>query len=256
MENGCQNLLGIESLLKNKDVGSSRWLAIWIDTYRNNMSYGYFSSMEFHYKSNIAYSLQYLEFLELLLNDLKNTSVLYSQIVKNFVITSVSIIELLFFHIAKTENKIKLIEWRKLKSQDKKNIKHGSQTFRISEVIYEKLVIPEYDKPTFETLIQIVADNNYLRGFDVKSNKNLFRNFRKLRNKVHLSTTKSQSENDYNTFGFRSYFRAKLLLFTILTDEAFNDSNKTTIFNELYNTTISQIQQYRNNNTIKYIWKN
>lgn len=254
MEKRDDKMTDIESLLKSKDIDGSRWFPIGIDRYRNNMKFGYFKSMEYHYKSNIAYSLQYLEFLELLLKDLKNTSVLYSQIVKNFFIVSVSIIELLFYHIANTENKIKKSEWRKLKAQDKRTYKQDSKTFRVSEVIYKKLDQAEDEKPTFETLIQIVADNNFLKSYNVGNNKNLFNDFRKLRNKVHLTATLSQSDNDYNTFNFKLYFRVKLLLFTILNDKVFNEENEETIFNRLYGTIIKQIQEYRKTERINYIW--
>jgi hypothetical protein len=63
MEKRDDKMTDIESLLKSKDIDGSRWFPIGIDRYRNNMKFGYFKSMEYHYKSNIAYSLQYLEFL-------------------------------------------------------------------------------------------------------------------------------------------------------------------------------------------------
>ena len=137
----------------------SKWLPIPIDMYRSQMENGYFSEMQFHFKSNIAYSLQHLEFLEIILRDLTLTSVIYTQIVKDYVITSVSIIEVLFFQIAKHEGKIKNNEWRQIKAQDKKTYNDNEKRYRVAEVIYEKLDTPEETIPTFETLIQIVKDN-------------------------------------------------------------------------------------------------
>jgi len=120
MSQNKTNKSGVESLLNSTSQKSNKWLPIPIDKYRSQTGNGYFPGMQFHFKSNIAYSLQHLEFLEIILRDLTLTSVIYTQMVKDYVITSVSIIEMLFFQIAKHEGKLKNIEWRQIKSQDKK----------------------------------------------------------------------------------------------------------------------------------------
>ena len=84
MSQNKTNKPGVESLLNTTSKKPSKWLPIPIDMYRSQMENGYFSEMQFHFKSNIAYSLQHLEFLEIILRDLTLTSVIYTQIVKDY----------------------------------------------------------------------------------------------------------------------------------------------------------------------------
>ena len=72
------------------------------------MSQGIFGSLDEHYRRNIAYNLQYLEYLELQLKDLNVSSVIRTMLFKNFIIVAASIIEIAFYHLAKTNGKIKL----------------------------------------------------------------------------------------------------------------------------------------------------
>ena len=245
---------GVDSLLKSTSKKNERWFPIPIDRYRAQMIYGYFSNMQIQYKSNIAYSLQHLEFLEILLRDLNLTSVLYTQIIKNYVIISVSIIEMLFFQIAKHEGKIKKIEWRQIIAQDKNTYNDKGKKYRRAEVIYEKLDTPEDTIPTFETLIQIVKDNNFLKSTDMGKFKPILKIYRQLRNKVHLSAATSQSESDYNSFDWKVYFRVKLLLFSILNDISFGLPLQHPLFTQLLDVTKQQIKHYRDTYNITYRW--
>ena len=62
MSQNKTNKPGVESLLNTTSKKYIKWLPIPIDKYRSQMENGYFSGMQFHFKSNIAYSLQHLEF--------------------------------------------------------------------------------------------------------------------------------------------------------------------------------------------------
>ena len=254
MSQNKTNKPGVESLLNTTSKKPSKWLPIPIDMYRSQMENGYFSEMQFHFKSNIAYSLQHLEFLEIILRDLTLTSVIYTQIVKDYVITSVSIIEVLFFQIAKHEGKIKNNEWRQIKAQDKKTYNDNEKRYRVAEVIYEKLDTPEETIPTFETLIQIVKDNVFLKSIDMGKYRPILKVYRQLRNKVHLSAATSQSESDYNSFDWKVYLRAKVLLFSILNDTSFGEPAKHPIFTKLLQVTKQQIKHYRDTSNITYRW--
>lgn len=96
----------IESLIKYKDIDDSRWYPISVDSYRHDVSQGILESLELQYRSNIAYSLQYLEYLELQLKELKLSSVILSMIYKSFIIVAASIVEIIF--ITWLNQKVKL----------------------------------------------------------------------------------------------------------------------------------------------------
>lgn len=61
--------------------------------------------------NNIAYNLQYIEFLEKEFKELHLSSVIYTMVVKNYLITSMSILEGLFTNIIKSNGGKPLI-WR------------------------------------------------------------------------------------------------------------------------------------------------
>ena len=61
----------LESLLNSKEVTySKRWRSNLVNQYKNVISSGYLQNLADEVRSNISYSLQYLEFLQLQLNEL------------------------------------------------------------------------------------------------------------------------------------------------------------------------------------------
>lgn len=66
-----ENMGDIESLLRSNDASIVRWYPTPVSTYDRELRYGILSNMYTSFRSNIAYSLQYLEFLERQLAELK-----------------------------------------------------------------------------------------------------------------------------------------------------------------------------------------
>ena len=97
MNKRTEEMGDIESLIKSKNIDNSRWYPISIDFYRNDVSQGILKDLGLQYRSNIAYSLQYLEYLELQLKELNLSSVIISMIFKNFIIVAASIVEIIFY---------------------------------------------------------------------------------------------------------------------------------------------------------------
>ena len=84
----------LESLLNSKGVTySKRWIPNFVNQYKNVISSGSLQNLEDEVRSNISYSLQYLEFLQLQLNELNLHSMIKKMIYKNYIIISMSIIE-------------------------------------------------------------------------------------------------------------------------------------------------------------------
>ena len=79
------NISCIESLLY-KNINNSRWYPISVDAYRQDVSQGIFSGLNYYYKSNIAYNLQYLEYIELQLRELNFSSVIISPVLHTFLL--------------------------------------------------------------------------------------------------------------------------------------------------------------------------
>lgn len=245
-----ENMGNIESLLKSNDVDSTRWYPTRISVYENELRQGILTNMDTSFRSNIAYSLQYLEFLERQLAELKLSSVIDSLVIKSYIITSAAIIEIVFYHIAKVNNKIKKNFWKQGKLQDIKNItSKDGKIQKISQMIQTKLDEPIIEPPTFKTLISIVRDNKLLNEVNVNAWNRYFKSLRKLRNKVHLTSAIKGFETDYWSFTRVDYLRAKYVLYMILTDSAISNNSQEVLLMHL-DTAKEQIAYYKKNKEI------
>lgn len=256
MNKRTEEMSDIESLIKYKDIDGSRWYPISIELYRYDVSQGILKNLEFQYRSNIAYSLQYLEYLELQLKELKLSSVITSMIFKNFIIVAASIVEIVFYHLAKSKGKIKLRYERQIFRQDVKDIKNiqiPKSVKRLTLFGYEPLNEGVEDFTRFETLISIVRDNQLLMDTDLSKNKDYLGILRKLRNKIHLTTAKDYADTDYNSFYYSDYLKAKTFLFLILTDSNFG-KNDQRIFPKIINAIKNQVDQYKKRKDCLYQW--
>jgi hypothetical protein len=252
------NMGNMESLLFSENIGQGRWYPISIDAYKNDLRHGIFDTLNSNYRSNIAYNLQYLEYLDLQLRELNLSSVIRAMIFKNFIVVAASIIEIAFYHLAKQSGKIKLRTFREVYKQDirkPKDIKNVPKSIsKFTLIGLEKLPQGVEDQTRFETLISIVRDNKLLDTDISKSNEYL-KILRKLRNKIHLTTACDSSQTDYNKFFFADYLRAKYFLFIVLTDGKFG-GEKQVIFPSIRNSINQQISNYMTNKTQIYLWIN
>ena len=248
-----ENMGDIESLLVSNDVDSSRWYPTSVDTYSQELKRGTLGNMSSSFRSNIAYSLQYLEFLERQLDELRLSSVIYSLVIKNYIITSASIIEVIFYHIAKENNKLKKRFWKQGKLQDVRSmVSKEGQRLKVSQMIQTKLDVPVIDTPSFETLISIVRDNKLLNDVDVQAWNKYFKLLRELRNKVHLTCAIKGFETDYWSFSSVDYLRAKYMLFRILTDSSFGKGDNKTLIKHL-DASNKQKEYYLKNRIVKIL---
>lgn len=252
-----ENMCDMESLIAEKNIdSSSRWYPISIDTYRHDVSQGIFGSLDKHYRNNIAYSLQYLEYLELQLRELNVSSVIRAMLYKNFVIIAASIIEIVFYHLAKTNGKIKLRTERQVFRQDIKRpsgITAKPTVHKFTLYGYEALPTGVEDTAKFEQLISIVRDNKLLIDTDLSTSKDYLKLLRKLRNKIHLTAATCLGETDYNSFWFNDYLRAKYILLVVLRDRFFG-KDKQIVFPKIFEAVLFQISELTHNKTQKHLW--
>lgn len=130
--------------------------------------------------SNIAYNLQYLEYLDKCLNEQYLTSVIRAQNVKTFTLTSSQIIECLLY--------IKLLEMK----VDKNDIWEFSKALKTAE-----------------------QKNAY--GLGPAFYRNQLKKIKELRNKVHLQSAEGIADADYATFeGTEVLNEVKGILFCFL----------------------------------------
>ena len=145
---------------------------------------------------NIAYNMQYLEFIEKELEELDPSTVLKRMLTKTYVITSASIIEGLFFNLIQTKG------WKITGRNDFANV---------IKLLEEKCKENNVDASITETIHQV-------------------RNFR---NRIHLDKNKedSISDHDYNAFTEDVKQETQELLYRILISPEI--SNEITVFDFL-----------------------
>ena len=130
---------------------------------------------------NIAYNMQYLEFLEKELEELDPSTVLKRMLTKTYVITSASIIEGLFLNLVQTKG------WNESKK---------IRFVKLIDILDEKCKENNVDTSITATIHQV----------------------RELRNRIHLQKTEddSISDHDYNAFTEDVKQETQELLYRIL----------------------------------------
>lgn len=212
----------IESLLRYKKLPkSNRWYPSLVSEYEQDLSYGIFQNLNATIRKNISYSLQYLEYIDLQLNELDLSDPLCCMIYKNYLITAASIIESVFYHILFYHNKIKKQLYDKPKLRDVSTFKKDGKTFVKVEGEKEKFEIPKETVQDFHFLIRNVLDGNYLKIENTQRARSYISYCKELRKRVHLHVSQNPWSSDYHNFTHKEYALIRYILYRILADPIF-----------------------------------
>ena len=151
-------------------------------------------------RKNLAYNLQYLEFLDQCLQDIKLSNVLTTQTYKIFIIVGCSIMESLLAYLLIKSGNYKMTQWEfgyKMPGQEK-NI--DGKRMRIDCYVYRKLTTKKREKMDFDALIK-KAESKKTLGAEHSIYAKL-QYLRKLRNKVHLHVIDEPTDTDWNAFQY------------------------------------------------------
>ena len=174
--------------------------------------------------SNIAYSLQYIEFLNQLLKDMKLTSSLETQNIKSFVVCGASIIEALFHYITISNGYGKTTEWKsykKFKRGEQYEIKEDK--FYNETEIFIKISPPILMEMTFDQMCKKVESKKLLG--DQKDLYKEINGIRKLRNKIHIYGIENPQDTDWHNFNWKQFKLIKKVLYEILISSQFASSS-------------------------------
>ncbi len=175
--------------------------------------------------SNLAYSLQYLEFLNRTIEDIKLTEVLRKQSIKMFVIVGTSIIESLFYYILVENGRAAKTDWKSVtKLPPTEYIENGIKK-RIEQEIFEKLSSPVLEAMTFDAMCKRVEQ----KGLAKLTNEEFYKHIphlRQLRNRVHIHTCESGGDTDYFNFESKDLQLTKSVLKLLLTSPLFPDKHE------------------------------
>ena len=149
-------------------------------------------------RKNIAYNLQYLEFLDRVLVDIKLSSVLSTQTYKMFVLVGCSIMESLLTYLLIKSGHHKATQWEEECVMPGQEKKVGDERKRIDCHVLRKLTTPKRVEMSFDSMIK-KAESKHLLGGDHSIYAKL-QYLRNLRNKVHLQGIDDPTDTDWNAF--------------------------------------------------------
>lgn len=221
----------METLIAKNKI-KNRWYPQSIQTYKESIKIPFDTSENKRLKSNFAYSMQYIEYIEKQLDELKLSEVLITMLYKSYIITGMGIIEMLLVYLLKSTKNWKKDEW-KISTTFMTNPKVENGIFtKVETILYQK--VPLYEmRMDLDSMIKKVEKKNIL-----SIEHNVFpalKKLRELRNRVHLQVGDGAYDHDYNNIGFEEIQMMRRILFTILTaPEICNNVNSFAFINENY----------------------
>jgi hypothetical protein len=173
-------------------------------------------------RKNIAYNLQYFEFQDRTIQDIKMSSVIHTQSVKSMVMVGSSVVESIMHFLLIMNDVHTKTEWRE-KSTFKGNQKNfDGAKVRIDSVVLEKLPKPIPKHMSYDAMIKCAKSKHIFGSHPAMYQK--LENPRVARNKVHLQVINNPNDTDWNTFRMSHLSDVCKVLYAILTSSLFSPS--------------------------------
>lgn len=218
---GNMDKLTIESLIESNHA-VHRWYPQDIYKYRNAFKLDPLVENCTALRKNLSYSMQYLEFLEKEIKELKLSSVLCVMLYKTYIITGMSVLEGLFTNIVKSHNWWKTTKYESVKVSTSNETKIGNETY-VTRTEVLKIISPKMQNMNLDDLIKKLDRHHDALMVDHLVYPSLKR-LKNLRNRVHLQMSDSNSDHDYNAFGLKEKKEMGEILYYILTSKMVTDS--------------------------------
>lgn len=175
-------------------------------------------------KKDLAYNLQYLQFQDRLIQDIKLSSVLYTQSVKTIVLIGCSILEsILHFLLIKTGN-YSNTEWKEKATFKGNQKKLDGENVRIDTVILKKLDSKIHKHMTFDAMIKCASAKKLFGNGKVIYEK--LEELRKLRNRIHLQVTDDRIGTDWTTFGSSNIDETYMVVYSVMVSSLFSPTKE------------------------------
>jgi len=174
-------------------------------------------------RKNIAYNLQYVEFLDRCLSDISLSSVLERQTWKMFIVVGCGIVESLLHFLLIARGLHSTTEWE-LHATLRGNPKTvDGDTLRADTHLLRRLDSAQLAPMTFDAMLK-KAEAKTVLGSDHSVYAALKR-LRPLRNRVHLQAIESPADTDWNAFTATDLGIMAEVLYKVFTSTVFRPSN-------------------------------
>ena len=178
---------GFDTLLKCRPLEKKdRWYPHRVNTYLEALTLSEEQAYGDALERNIAYNLQYLEFLEKEFRELEISAVISRMLVKTYVVTGMAVIEGIFSNIVLSRNLCRRRDTQGPESLDTliSRLEASPEVLDISPEVYQNLAA-----------------------------------LRKERNRIHLGNLKDEHDHDYNAFDSEDYKTMREALYQVLTSQ-------------------------------------
>lgn len=210
--------LTFETLIKEKGCkASEKWYPLSIAQYKSAIKITHININSSALHSNLAYSMQYLEFLEKELAELEVSSVIYVMLVKTYVITSMSVLEGIFTNIVKANGWWKKSDLESIGTTQANETNFNGQKIVVKTELLQK-VTPYELQMNLDELIKILSRHHEALDVDHLVYPAL-RRLKNLRNRIHLQKVENSTDHDYNAFDYDVKKEMGKILYEILTSK-------------------------------------
>ena len=221
-----------ETLIKEKDYKSEqRWYPTPVGEFRK--AFALDCSIEGYHPlvDNLAYSLQYLEFIEKELSELVLSSVIHIMHIKSYVITSMSILEGIFTNIIKSNGWWKQKNTESILTANAEQQENDGTKVVIKTEIMKKVEAFD-DKMTLDEMIKCLNNHHKALAVDHLVYPALKR-LRDLRNRIHLQKGDTYNDHDYNAFDNHVKEEMQSILYTVLCSPNVTSANELSLYDFL-----------------------
>jgi hypothetical protein len=168
---------------------------------------------------NIAYNLQYLEYLNYVLSETELHVTVRTLTQKTFVITGMSIVEAILWFVLKSSGQQRKDAWEITQEVEIKAFEAQDGKYKISNIISKLRPEPVDVEMTLDAMIKKVESKKLL-GLDGQVYKDL-NYLRKLRNRVHIHAVQHDKDTDWYSFNNREVELMRGVLGSVLRSELF-----------------------------------
>lgn len=169
---------------------------------------------------NIAYNLQYLEYLNYTLCDTELHVTVRTLTQKTFIITGMSIIEAILWFVLKKSGLQRTEEWAQAHELETRVFEENSTDYKLVNTLLRRLPESKDVEMPLDAMIKRVESKKLL-GLNVQVYKDLSY-LRKLRNRVHIHAVQHDKDTDWWSFNNPELKLMKGVLGSVLRSELFN----------------------------------
>lgn len=172
------------------------------------------------YVRNIGYNLQYLEYLNHLIEEEPLHATVSTLTAKSFVVTGMSVVESVLWYVLKSNKLQRTEEWEQVTSTDSAPFVESGATYKLVSTLQRKLPVPIEVEMPLDAMIKRVESKKLLGvGTQVYRDLNYLR---KLRNRVHIHSVQHDQDTDWWNFSTKEVKLMKGVLHSLFTSSLFH----------------------------------